>query len=78
MMAKSDWMTNVIVTPNQMWPVILKSWPHATRISKLGKEPLDKESMLLDGSKLLPEMEESLESNEDGKAVVVIYPIICN
>jgi len=37
---------------------------------------MDDDSKLLEGSKLLPEDEKSLESKEEGFFVVVMYPII--
>lgn len=37
---------------------------------------MDDDSRLLDGSKLLPDDEKSLESKEEGYFVVVMYPII--
>jgi hypothetical protein len=65
----------VAVTANQILPVAFSISFHAMRRSKLGNEPLDRESKLFEGSKLLPKLEESLESNEEGRAVVVMYPI---
>jgi hypothetical protein len=55
-----------------MLPVPFRISFHAMRRSKLGNDPLDNESKLFEGSKLLPKLEESLESNEEGRAVVVM------